>query len=539
MGRKFYGMLILIIVLMAGIGTAHALIVNGIQVDEESAKCVTCHQEKHIAPKVIEQWADSAHAKNDVGCVSCHYAEEGDFDAVKCPDSDILVASHPTPKDCSACHEQQVEEMTKSKHSYPFFVYANADRAVFEPIIATKQGCEQCHNVGILWPDGSVGECDVCHPKHTFSREVARNPFTCGECHMGPDHSHIEHFIESKHGNIFLQKGKNWDLNYKSSQAGIPIEAPVCTTCHMDAAPGVRGTHNLSERLAWESQAPWSYRTVWFEEELGSWEKKRERMEAVCKNCHSPNFVGDFFLAADLVNLQYNEIRRQMVKWAKKAEKAGVAIPLKAKTLDGKVKPFSKTVINAGWLSEPADRLYHSWHHEGRLFRQGALMMAADYTQWHGIWHLQHDLMESIRVMAEHGDKEAKKIYNSKSPSKFFTYKIYDLPGSIWGIWTKEVFGTPALYKIIPNYWEMVKANVENAYKKGFLSKAQWERWLERYNNRDYYLGTKFGGHPIFEAYKKRKSKELNLKDPNSALYKAINIGAPSPTPFEADPNNK
>ena len=539
--REKMTFLMMLMLLLSFAGVADALVINDVQVDDDSAKCINCHQDRLVAPKIADQWAMSKHAKKGVGCLACHEAEKGDFDAVKCPNSDTYVASHPTPKDCSSCHPQQVEELTKSKHSYPFFVYANADRAIFEPTIATKAGCEQCHNVGILWPDGSVGECDVCHPKHSFSIEVARNPYTCGECHMGPDHSHIETYIESKHGNIFLQKGKNWDLGYKSSEEGIPIEAPVCTTCHMDAAQGVKGSHNLSDRLAWESQAPWSYRTQWFEEELGSWIEKRERMKTVCKNCHSPNFVEDYLLAYDLVNLQYNEIRRQMVYWVKKAEKAGIAIPLKARTADGKVKPFSKTVINAGWISTPADKMYHSWHHEGRLFRQGAAMGGADFTQWHGIWYLQHDLMEIIGALAEHGDAEAKKIWYSKSPTKFFTYKIYDFPGSIWGIWTKEPYDTPALRKILgeDKYWEMVKANVENAYKKGWLTKAQWERWLNRLKNKDHYEGDKYGSHPIYKAYLKRKKKELNAKDPNSGLYKAINIGAPSPTPFEMDPNNK
>jgi hypothetical protein len=433
-----------------------------------------------------------------------------------------------------------VDEHTKSKHAYPFYIYANADRAIFEPIIGTKAGCEQCHNVGVLWPDNSVGECDVCHPKHTFSREVARNPYTCGECHIGPDHPHIEIYLESKHGNIFSQKGKNWDLNYKSHETKeIPIEAPVCTTCHMDAAPGVKATHNLSERLAWESQAPWSYRTIWFAEELGDWKAKRGRMESVCKSCHTPNFFGDYFLQADLVNLQYNEIRRQFVKWAKVAEANGLGNPLEAKTVDGKTEAFSNIVINAGWIPTAAEKMYHGWHHEGRRFRHGSLMMGADYTQWHGIWDLQLGLIEAIYWLAENGIEEAKKIWESKSPSKFQSYTIYDLPGSVFGVWTQEAYKTPALYKLIPDYWDLVKANVENAYKKDFLTKAQWERWLNRYNNRDYYLGTKFGNHPIFEAYKARKDKELDLKNPDSALSKTIKIGAPSPTAFDADPNNK
>jgi hypothetical protein len=512
--------------------TATAMTVKGVQVDADSAKCISCHEETHAAPKVSEQWADSAHAINGIGCLSCHSAEKDDFDALD--HYGQYVAQHPTPKDCASCHEKEVEEFTKSKHAYPFWLYASADRSVFEPIVGTKQGCEACHNISAMWPDGSVGECDVCHSKHTFSLELARNPYTCGECHLGPDHPQREIYFESKHGNIFAAKGGKWDLNYKSSEEnGIPIEAPVCTTCHMDAAPGVKATHNVSERLAWEAQAPWSYRTIWYEEELGSWVDKEERMKTVCKNCHAPNFIEDHFLAYDLVNLQYNEIRRTFLYWTKLYEEKGLIKVLKDKTLDGKTKQFSNTVLNAGWYTTASELMYNSWHHEGRRFRMGSAMAAADYVQWHGIWELQHNLQEMIAWGAEQGVEEAKNIYESSSATKFFPYKLYDLPGSIYSIVTSEQFDVPALYQIIPNYWEKVKSNVEQAYKQGFLTKAKYDRWMDRYNNRDKYLGKKYGKHPIFQAYKKRYDKELDLKDPNTPLSKAIKIGLPSPTPFE------
>jgi hypothetical protein len=256
-------------------------------------------------------------------------------------------------------------------------------------------------------------------------------------------------------------------------------------------------------------------------------------MKTVCKNCHAPNFIEDHFLAYDLVNLQYNEIRRAFLYWTKLYEEKGLIKVLKDKTLDGKTKQFSNTVLNAGWYTTASELMYNSWHHEGRRFRMGSAMAAADYVQWHGIWELQHNLQEMIAWGAEQGVEEAKKIYESSSATKFFPYKLYDLPGSIYSIVTPEQFDVPALYQIIPDYWEKVKANVEQAYKKGFLTKAKFDRWMERYNNKDKYLGKKYGKHPIFEAYKKRYDKELNLKDPNTPLSKAVNIGLPSPTPFE------
>ena len=64
---------------------------------------------------------------------------------------------------------------------------------------AMTSGCEQCHSVGKPNADGSIGNCTACHTRHTSSVAVAREPRTCGQCHMGPDHSQIEIYEESKH----------------------------------------------------------------------------------------------------------------------------------------------------------------------------------------------------------------------------------------------------------------------------------------------------------------------------------------------------
>ena len=474
-----------------------------IEITAETKKCVSCHEKKHIAPGVFDQWKLSKHAEQGIGCMECHEAQEGDWDAFLCPESDVLVARHPTPKDCAECHEQQVEEFANSKHAHQFWVMKNADRAVFEMPIATRHGCEQCHNIGNVWPDQSVGECDVCHTKHSFSKAVARQPETCGECHLGPDHPHIEIYLESKHGNIFKAKGKNWDMTYSTKDyQKIPIEAPVCTTCHMDGNETQPMTHNVSERLAWESQAPWSYRTVWDEENLGSWEKKRERMEAICKSCHAPDFTEMYFLTADLINLQYNEIRRFFVQWTKRMTQDGVIDRLQA---NGTF--YSNPVLN-GWDEEPEKLMYYAWHHEGRRFRSGALMMGADFTQWHGIWDMQEDMMELLKFAAEAGYEEAKQWVESNHPTKFIPYAIYDVPGNAWGISTQANL-TPFVYNQYPNYWEEVRKNVKAAFERGLLSEKQWRLWEKRYQNRDYYLGTKFDTRQVLEFYKKRNAVDL------------------------------
>lgn len=521
----FSFLLLAVLVIVAGVETKKMHDEDPfVTVSGTSKQCVDCHTEKGIATKVIGHWKRSIHAEQNIACYDCHKAEKTDFDAFICPESDLLVARHPTPKDCAECHEKQVAEFANSKHAHQFFLLKNADRSIFEPTVATRNGCEQCHQIGNIWPDGSVGECDACHAKHSFDIAVARQPETCGECHMGPDHPHIEIYNESKHGNIFKARGHEWDMDYLSSdEETIPIDVPVCTTCHMDATKTQESTHNVSARLAWESQAPWSFRTVWDEENLGDWQTKRERMTSVCKNCHGPDFVETYMLTADLVNLQYNEIRRLFVKWTKQMTEDGVIDRMEA---DGKF--YSNPVLN-GWDEEPEKLMYNSWHHEGRRFRNGAMMMGADYTQWHGIWELQDNLAELLKFAAEHGYEEAQAWVDSNHPSKWVPYKLYDIPGNAWGI-SPATNTTPFVYNNYPDYWERIYQNVETAYKQNLLTEQQWDLWKERYENRDHYLGTKYNVDSTMNFYKQR-----NAIDTEAFTKQAVELDLPGKSFWETE----
>jgi hypothetical protein len=157
----------------------------------------------------------------------------------------------------------------------------------------------------------------------------------------------------------------------------------------MDAAPGLPATHDVGSRLAWETQSPYTIRTT---EAWGgglSWEEKRENMKTTCFQCHTPNFVERYLLTGDLSAAQYNEIFKEAKRWLNAMNEAGI---IATAGFEG-LAPFTV----AGYDEEPEQVSYHIWHHEGRRYRHGALMMAADYTQWHGIWDLQHDLIEIIR----------------------------------------------------------------------------------------------------------------------------------------------
>jgi hypothetical protein len=464
-------------------------------ISDEAEACIDCHLDE--TPKMVESWAKSKHAQQDVDCVACHEGEEGDWDYVA-DHYDTSIATHPTAGDCASCHQQEYDEFSRSKHSAlaMIFMSGSFDRTVMEPTIATKHGCQQCHNIGHYWPDQSVGECDACHAKHTFSLAVARNPYTCGECHIGPDHPHIEIWEESKHGNVFMSNPKNWELLGYTAKEGEPppFDAPTCTTCHMDATVDLPATHDVGSRLALESQSPWTIRTT---DSWGgglTWQEKRDNMTSACFQCHASPFVNRYLLEGDLAAFQYNEVFREIRRWNQAMLDAGIIL---TPGFEG-LAPFNI----AGYDQLPEVKAYHVWHHEGRRFRHGALMMGADYTQWHGIWELQHDLMELIEYAADHGLPEAEAWMADPNPDKIYPYAVYDLPGSVWGIDTLAYrFGEDRTTKILMNrsgkdgldkYWEDAEANVKALYDAGLLSDAQWELAQGLYANREVENGNTF-----------------------------------------------
>jgi hydroxylamine dehydrogenase len=150
----------------------------------------------------------------------------------------------------------------------------------------------------------------------------------------------------------------------------------------------------------------------------------------------------------------------------------------------------------------PEEVLYHIWHHEGRRYRHGALMMAADYTQWHGIWDLQKDLVELIRYAAEHNLPEATAWMASDDPAKFWLYPFYDVPGSAWGIdtiayrngddWTTQIWMNRGDEAGLDAYWEAAYANVQTIYELGLLSAEQWALYERLYERRDIENGNVF-----------------------------------------------
>ncbi len=279
------------------------------------------------------------------------------------------------------------------------------------------------NGAGRVDPDGSIGTCTACHTRHSFSIEEVRHPYTCGQCHLGYDHPHIEIYEESKHGNIYDAEGESWNWSALPWRVGVDFRAPTCATCHMStiASPEgeilVQGSHDLRTRLVWDQMHFFSYpKPKWpdhtqnaiikggsqltgagliengvvptgYEVRVdqapqpgeiafprivevkytGELKEKRDNMKAVCQLCHSSQWVDNYFATYDQVIVDYNITAHYAFDLLQKAYELGIHDP------KNKLDEYMEIM----W--------YYIWHHDGRRWRNGASMMGPDFAHWYGI----------------------------------------------------------------------------------------------------------------------------------------------------------
>jgi hydroxylamine dehydrogenase len=363
-----------------------------------SADCVACHRENEFMRSQIVEWERSTHAAEQVGCYECHSAEIGDPDAMD--HNGYLVSVLVTPRDCGECHVREAEEFATSRHSRGGDILDSLDNILgerVEGVAAAVLGCQQCHGapvevvadgtlspaswpntgIGRINPDGSLGACSTCHTRHLFSVAVAREPDSCGNCHLGPDHPQKEIYEESKHGIAYAANRERMNLKAVPWVLGQDYSAaPTCATCHMSAVPGLGVSHDVGLRIAWTLRPAVSNR-------LENWEARREDMTHVCRQCHSPGFYENFFSqyddAVELYNEKFAVPALQIMQLLREADKL--------------------TILD---FDEPIEWTYfYLWHHEGRRARHGASMMGPDYVQWHGFYEVADRFYNEFIPQAE------------------------------------------------------------------------------------------------------------------------------------------
>jgi len=351
--------------------------------------CVSCHKQSN--PGLYQQWKNSGHGKNDVGCIDCHQAEPEDVDAFQ--HQGATIATLVTPKDCGKCHPQIEAETSNSYHAHAGEILDSNDAylahaAGGQPIAIV--GCESCHGgkvkidpdapnklspdtwpnsgIGRINPDGSKGACNACHSRHSFSAAQARQPENCGKCHLGPDHPQKEIYEESKHGIAYFSNKDKMALDSDEWVVGKDYyEAPTCATCHMSATSNQPITHDVGKRISWTLRPPVS-------KHKDNWQDKRQNMKDVCLNCHQQRFVDGHYYQYDALVKLYNE------KFGKPATE--IIKLVKSENLLENKAAFANSIEWEYW---------ELWHHEGRRARMGAAMMAPDYAWWHGIYDVAHN----------------------------------------------------------------------------------------------------------------------------------------------------
>jgi hypothetical protein len=231
--------------------------------------------------------------------------------------------------------------------------------------------------IGRINPDGSRGACSTCHTRHLFSVAVGREPDSCGNCHLGPDHPQKEIYEESKHGIAFVANRESMNLETKPWVLGQDYSAaPTCASCHMSAVPKLAVNHDVGLRIAWTLRPAVSTRQK-------NWEEQREDMMQVCRQCHSPGFYENFFRqfddAVELYNTKFAMPATQVMQRLREADK------LSAVDFDEQIE----------WT------FFYLWHHEGRRARHGAAMMGPDYVQWHGFYEVADRFYNEFVPQAE------------------------------------------------------------------------------------------------------------------------------------------
>ena len=360
--------------------------------------CVDCHRQK--TPAIVADWRHSAHGRLDVDCYKCHRANndalilKSHLAHTPTPISPVV-----TPIHCGGCHPKEAEQFGRSKHANTHAIMWQIDywlRDGMNNAVERTVGCLACHgtkvalsdgrpvagtwpNVGIgrLNPDGSRGSCSSCHTRHRFSVVEARKPEACDQCHLGPDHPQIEIYNESKHGTIYHAEGERWQWDPEDRRwtAGRDFRAPTCAACHMSAAGTVARSHDVTERLSWEIQAPLTVRPADFKPfpAASDWPIERQKMTDVCRQCHAESWAAAHFANFDAAVALYNDTYYR---------------PAKAR-IDALYA--AGRLSSERYFDEPLEwEFYELWHHEGRRARMGAAMMAPDYAWWHGFYELKH-----------------------------------------------------------------------------------------------------------------------------------------------------
>src|SRR5579872_6458012 len=270
-----------------------------------TGKCAGCHYSQQYS--VVHEYEMSMHARKGVSCLDCHQPAANQQGKEH---HGFTIVAKLTAGNCRSCHEGVYQQFLRSRHAGVSWAAVYGEKGLspeqvafaetYQPGYAKRpphpfvtleggsamiSGCEQCHSVGKPNADGTIGTCTACHARHTSSVALARLATTCAQCHMGPDHSQIEIYEESRHGVLFNAQRGLLNLDAPPQQLTTrDMFVPTCATCHMSGINGHGVTHDPSERLSYYlADAVTKKRPIYA--------LAQAHMREICMQCHTRPLV--------------------------------------------------------------------------------------------------------------------------------------------------------------------------------------------------------------------------------------------------------
>jgi uncharacterized CHY-type Zn-finger protein len=382
-------------------------------------QCIECH--KQLTTNIVTDWQLSKHSQNEVTCAVCHGEEHTSA-------QDVAKVQIPTPETCATCHEERVAQFKQGKHTFAWAAMKAMPTTHWLPMALREgmKGCGGCHKVGLksdeeikaLKQQGGgfgVASCDACHTRHTFSVVEARQPQACQTCHMGFDHPQWEMYSSSKHGVRYLMK--------QNKTLPETVSAPTCQTCHMpDGNHAVMTSWGfLAVRLPLPEDKQWQEDQTTILQALGvldpqgqptarlevvkaakvarltqeEWQQERDKMLAVCGQCHSENFAKEELKKGDEMIRESDHLLAEAIRTIAGLYKDGI---LKKPENYAYAFPDLLTFHDAPTPIEQKLFVMHL-EHRMRAF-QGTFHANPDYALWYGWSEMKRDLTE-IQTLAE------------------------------------------------------------------------------------------------------------------------------------------
>ena len=383
-------------------------------------ECIKCH--RVITPEIVKDWELSKHRSMDMGCDACH----GDGHTGP---KDVANVQTITADTCGACHGDRLEQFSKGKHALAWASYKAMPTTHALPMALGPgmKGCGGCHKLGLkseaqieaLKAEGSVfghASCDACHTRHTFSVKEAQQPQACQTCHMGFDHPQWEMWSASKHGVRYLLK--------QNGTLPSTTPAPTCQTCHMvDGDHEVRTAWGfLAVRLPLPEDEQWKADQVTILQALGvldpdgnptgrldvvkaadvarltqeAFDVERNKMIAVCGDCHSENFARGELAKGDDMIREADHLLAEGIRIV-----AGLYADGVLPKPEGYAYPFPD-LLTFHDAPTPLEQTLFEMHlkHRMRAF-QGTFHANPDYALWYGWSEMVRDLSEIKEMAAE------------------------------------------------------------------------------------------------------------------------------------------